>query len=358
MKAPSRKELTTGVTVIAILLAVTLSPAVPQPHPPAPHARTFEENHRLAEYYAAHGKVDAAIRYFERARQLDPEHYVNGYDLALAYSKTNAFDKARAQVNDMLVRQDKAELHDLAGAIEQQAGRPDAAVKEYQRAVQMDAVEKHVFDLANCLLHFKSLDRALAAFQYGVEKYPRSARMRVGLGVTRYARGEYDTAVQELCEGVDLDPTDSRPIYFLGKMYDISPAMANEVSQRLKRLVSQYPRNAAANYFYGLSLWKGPLREDAPDKLLAAERYLKRAIEIDPGLPEAHFQLGALNEQQGNFAEALSQFEEAVRLQPDSGPYHYRLAQAYRKLGQEKKAEKELTILRALKDRKTMRPAQ
>ena len=65
----------------------------------------------------------------------------------------------------------------------------------------------------------------LPFFQYGVQKYPRSAKMTVGLGVALYAEGKYDDAVRTLCAAVDLDPTDPKPFQFLGKVSTVSPRL-------------------------------------------------------------------------------------------------------------------------------------
>jgi hypothetical protein len=42
--------------------------------------------------------------------------------------------------------------------------------------------------------------------------------MLAGLGAAWYARGSYDLAAKCLCEASDLNPDDSNPYLFLGKM--------------------------------------------------------------------------------------------------------------------------------------------
>ena len=257
----------------------------------------------------------------------------------------------------MLQREDKAELHNLLGAIEEEAGAFETAAKEFQRAALMEPTEKNVFDFGNCLIRHNVPDDALKIFSWGVEKFPRSARMRIGLGVSHYARGEYDRAVEVLCEGVDLDPSDQRPIYFLGKMYDVSFALADEVTKRLARLADLYPNNAAASYYYALSLWKNTTGLGSPADLPKVERYLKNALRSDPGMADAHFQLGLLYEQQQKYALAIREMETAVRIQPGEETFHYRLAQAYRKNGEEAKGTAELQRFRELHSRKKVAPS-
>ena len=48
----------------------------------------FEANHNLGEFYLHAAKLNEAIPWLEKARLLNPTHYANGYDLALAYVQT------------------------------------------------------------------------------------------------------------------------------------------------------------------------------------------------------------------------------------------------------------------------------
>jgi Flp pilus assembly protein TadD len=44
---------------------------------------------------------------------------------------------------------------------------------------------------------------------------------------------------------------------------------------------------------------------------------LQQAVELKPDSVEAHNQLGLIQAQQGKLAEAISQFQEALRLRPN-----------------------------------------
>jgi Tfp pilus assembly protein PilF len=45
---------------------------------------SFEAHHVLASFYLQHGKVQAAIPHLERARTLEPTHYVNLADPSMS----------------------------------------------------------------------------------------------------------------------------------------------------------------------------------------------------------------------------------------------------------------------------------
>ena len=105
----------------------------------------FEANHKLAEMYVRQGKLAAAIPYFEKARAADPNNDLNGDDLALAYLKTGGVQRARLQLNTMILREDRAGCRISWAPSRKRRGKIELAATEYQRAAQMEPSEKHVF---------------------------------------------------------------------------------------------------------------------------------------------------------------------------------------------------------------------
>lgn len=305
-------------------------------------ATDFKTNYAAGESLLRQGKLPAAIPYLEKAWRADPTHYANAWDLALAYLRTGKIDEARRQVLAMMPRFPTSELPNLLGDIEEKAGNRTEAARRYQEAAQMEPNEKNVSDWAAFLLRQKEVDASVRIYRRGVELHPKSSALRVGLGVALNARGLYDEAVKALCEAVDLDPADPRPMMFLGQMYDVSPGMAEEVTRRLARFAQAYPKSAQAQLYYGLSLVKGG--GEPP----VAEKYLKAALRLNPRLPEAHLQLGMLYEQQNKDAAAIQAFSAAVTLDPAIESAHFRLARLYQRAGQPEAARREREIYERL----------
>src|SRR5262249_40700495 len=154
-------------------------------------------------------------------------------------------------------------------------------------------------------------------FQNGVERYPQSPRLAIGLGMSLYALGKYDEAVKSLLRAADLDPSDPRCYPFLSKAYDSSPSQADEVIQRFRRFAELQPRNGHALYYYAMSLWKGKRVEDPGMDLGQIEGLLKQAITLDPKLSEAHLQLGNLYSDQKKYAAAIPEYTRALQLDSD-----------------------------------------
>jgi tetratricopeptide (TPR) repeat protein len=241
-------------------------------------------------------------------------------------------------------------LRNLQGDIEEKAGNLIAAAEMFQRAAHLDASEEHLFDWGNNLLALRAADDAVQVFEAAIKRHPKSARLQVGLGIARYARGEYVPAVQAFCRAADLEPGDVRPIEFLGEMYGVAPDLASEITERVARFAKAQPSIASGQYYYAMNLWRAPNASE--ETMKTVESLLRRAVSLDPSTIKAHLQLGILLSEQKRFAEAIPSLVEATRLDPTLGQAHYRLAQAYQRTGQKELAAREFAAFERLKPRK------
>jgi len=315
------------------------------------HPDSFLPNHVLGEFYAHRSDLKAAVPYLRKAFEIDPGNYDNGYDLALAYLETGATQSSREVIQALIQRQDKAELHNLLGDVEEKDGHVQQSAEQYEVAARMDPSEKNLFALANELLLHRGFQPGLKVLDFATQKYPNSAKLRVALGVAHYSLGQYDQALDALCHAVDLDPKDTRALDFLGKMYDVAPEKADEVTRRLARFTREYPNNAAANYYYALSLRRRTTEGHSATLDRESERFLLRATKLSPEWADAHYQLGLLYEDESLQDNAIREYQVAVRLRPDLAKAHYHLARLYEKKGQRESAQAELHAFEALKAR-------
>ena len=245
-----------------------------------------------------------------------------------------------------LPAQDTAELHHLLGDVQEKLGNSLEAVREYQRAAEIDAREAYVFDWGSELLLHHAPEPAVEVFTKGNRLFPHSVRMLIGLGAAWFARGSYDRAVQRICQASDLNPNDPLPYLFMGKMQSAEPTPSEEIVEKLHRFVAQQPDNAEANYYYAVGLWK--LRKGSQDAASTAhvESLLNQAIRLDPKFAVAYVQRGILYSEQKDYPRAISDYQQAIQADPQMQveEAHYRLAQAYRKTGNAAKADAEIKV--------------
>ena len=317
----------------------------------------FDANHRLGTLLVDSGKPGEALPYLKRAAQLKPDSYKNSYELALADAAAGQYQRARADARTLLTGQEKgrqqgtqkqqADLHQLLGDVEEKLGNPLEAVREYQRAAELDPSEANLFDWGADLLLHRAFEPAIEVFTKGNRLFPRSVRMLVGLGVAWYARGGYELAAQRLCEASDLNLDDPTPYLFMGKMESVETTQSPCMVEKLARFATLQPENALANYYYALSL---SIRTDADDsnQFAQSESLLQKAVHLDPNLGAAYLQLGILEGSRGDFAKAITAYQQAIAANPELEQAHYRLAQAYRRTGESSKAQAELQVYEQL----------
>jgi tetratricopeptide (TPR) repeat protein len=313
----------------------------------------FQRAGALGEYYLRQKKWRESAGWLSKAYALSGGNESIGYDLAFALMQAGELENAQRQVEQMMSRSDSGRLHNLLGAIaDRRADYPDAA-KEYHRAAELDPSESNIFDLATFLLQHKkyvgSVEESIKFFRYGVAQYPRSSKMMVGLGVALYASEQYDEGLRVLCAAVDLDPTDPRPVEFLGTARKVSPELAEEVDKRLHELAQRYPENAAITYYYAYSLWQRGGGEEGRN-LDHIEALLHRAEARAPGWYEPHYQLGVLYESEKRYPDAIREMQETVRIEPDFAPAHFRLAILYGRTGDKAKAALESATVQRIKN--------
>jgi tetratricopeptide (TPR) repeat protein len=257
-------------------------------------------------------------------------------------------------------------LHHRLGDVEERLGNPLQAVREYQRAAELDPVETNLFDWGTELLKHGALEPATEVFTKGNRLFPNSVRMLVALGVTRYARGSYDKATECLVTASDLAPDNPAPYLFLGKMQSVESAPSGKSMDRLARFARLHPDNALANYYYALSLFKQlkastTSAHNSKRNLNLAGRVdslLQKAVRLDPQLGAAHLQLGILYSRREDFSAAISSYRKAIQVSvnkanpdpryPDNeetlAEAHYRLARAYLRIGDKSKAQEQLHL--------------
>ncbi len=243
-----------------------------------------------------------------------------------------------------------ADLHRLAGDRAERSGDPLAAEREYEQAVHLDPSEENFFAWGTELLLHRAIKPAAEVFTKGSTAHPKSARMLAGLGAALYASGSYADAARRVCDASDLQPADPTPYLFLGKMEKAAPDPLPCAEQKLARFVRDQPTNALANYYYAVALWKQSRgaekgSENSPN-LQQAQALLQKAVNADSKLDDAYVQLGILYSARANFPQAIGAYKKAIEVNPQSGEAHYRLALAYKRVGEEGKSEQELQLFK------------
>lgn len=213
---------------------------------------------------------------------------------------------------------------------------------------EVEASETSLENAASKLLAQKDFQGAAALFKKGVSRYPDSARLQMGLGVSLYQTGKYNAAIQALTCAARLSPDNPSPLVMLAEasQYTIPAEPASE--SVLEHFVDLHPQSERGHYAYGLYLWS-QLRTKHDRKVLAlAQSQLEKAVAIRPDNADAHLHLGLIYDYEKATKQAIEEFREAIRTNPRLAAPHYRLALDYRRVGEQAKAIHEMTVYEKL----------
>lgn len=296
---------------------------------------SFAANRDLGKLLLAEGKPRDALDYLEHAAKV-----------------------ARDQSGVDQPRPDQAELHHLLARAQEQIGNPLDAVREYQRAAELEPTETNLFDWGSELLLHHAPEPAVEVFSKGNQLFPQSARMLMGLGAAWFASGSFERAVELVCRASDVNLADPVPYRFLATMQSTQTLTSDELVERLRRFAKLHPENAAANYYLAVGLSKqrknSPKISEDPAFVAQVDSLLRIALRLEPAFGAAYLQLGILHAEQKDFSQAIADYEQALRANPSIADLkmtdvqieetHYRLAQAYRETGETDKAKAELHL--------------
>jgi tetratricopeptide (TPR) repeat protein len=324
------------------------SPGKPSELPKA-SPEDFAQNLEAGRALLDEGRAKEAIPYLEQAQKLKPQDYDAGYCLAVAQLKSGNAKQAEQSAKALAARQDRAELHALLGEVKEVEGQPVEAVKEYQRAAEIDSSEAHLFAWGAELFLHRAYQPAFEVFAKGHRLHPDSIRLLVGLGAVAYAQDLNDQAAAWLLQASALDPKDPRPYLFLGKVQEVAKSEPAAWLAAFERFVRLQPDNALAHYYYAVALEK---QRRGEQDFAAREQQLHRAIALDPQLGDAYLKLGLLETERHDYPKAVGLFQKAIELTPFPEEAHLRLAQVYRLMGETEKAREESELYNEVSEKK------
>jgi tetratricopeptide (TPR) repeat protein len=218
-----------------------------------------------------------AEREAERALALDPELAVAQVALARVYRSTGRYDSAIATIEGVLAdypHPDDAQR--VLASSHEQVGRLDAARSSY-----------------------------VAAKNLG----PESWLNWNALGAFLIRTGEYQEARTALEEAVELAPTGvTLPVQNLGGLSILEGSFEEAIAfyDRVPRPIDSagLASNIGTAYYFS----------SRPDRLEQAERYYRRALELNPSNPELHRNLADLLEVTERVGEAGEHYRAALAL--------------------------------------------
>jgi tetratricopeptide (TPR) repeat protein len=189
-------------------------------------------------------------------------------------------------------------------------GGPGASIS----AVDVNAPDEARKDLESgrkLLSEGKKLDQSIEFFKKAIALYPQYSEAHFLIGVAYSSQKKWDDAEKSLQKAVDLNKGNGTAYVALGSVEN-EKRNYSEAAKYLTRAVEVVPQLADAHFELGRSEW-GLGHWDV------AEQHVARANQLRPASASQHILMGNILLRERNAEGALSEFNEALRLEP-KGP--------------------------------------
>jgi tetratricopeptide (TPR) repeat protein len=307
--------------------------------------------------------LPGAIAELRKAVSLNPTYaraYANlGSSLSTSGDLTEAievFKKALA------LEPNSVTAHLNLGIALRQHGDAEGALAHLRRVAEAEPNDFHVqYELAQTLRQSGDLAGAVAAFENALQIQPELREGYYGLGLAlkqqsaavhkpvarapspadepykhaqeAAARGDLDTAKEQLSEALRLDESHAESHNLLGFIFGQQGDLDSSLVH-LRRSVALQPDSADAHYHLGVALWYSGSRKDALTEL-------RQSVRLDPAAGASHAFLGTALRESGDLAAARQSLQRAIALLPplpatyiDLGIVYLRLSDLDKALGQ------------------------
>lgn len=167
------------------------------------------------------GQFAEAEKFFERATQINPNYTEALLNLAVTYNDQAKYEAARAIYQQIRSARERskdridpfakgkiANMHAAVASAYEEAGLPDEAIHELDRAVSLCPTFADLRTRLGVLYRDRgNLQAAREQFESARTVNPRFVQARVLLGITLLSANEVDAALAEWHAALEIDPT-------------------------------------------------------------------------------------------------------------------------------------------------------
>lgn len=234
--------------------------------------------------FLAAGKIDEAIKAFQKALKLDNQIVAAHFNLGLAY----------------IQKEDTKN-----------------AISHFKETIVLKPNDFEAYNnLGNLYMNQNEFDQALYCFQKATIINPYLAEGFYNLGVAYMSKGQYPQAIKSYKTSLKIYPQNSIVLNNIGVTLE-KLGKADQSIAYYKKSLKINPENVMALINVGANLIFIDPRQ--------AATFFKRAIEVDPGVETAYYNLGVCLRILGDTTGSIENFEKALELNPDFSPTYGQL---------------------------------
>jgi len=319
-------------TAEALKVATALSTA---------HKRDVQTHFTLGMLLATAKQYKMAQLELEQANSLQPEAFEILHNLGQAYLRGHDYAKADFALNRALkLKPDSAETLYLLAQVASEQARPSDALDLLVRAHKLAPQNADViFLMAQVSMTQNYFEDAIPLLESGLKIAPQRADLHAALGESYFMAGKTERAIEEFQKLIELDPS-ARSYAFMGLSYR-HLGRFDEALKYFQEGLKRDPHNTSCLFNIGFI-------EERQGNYARAEELFQRTLRANPDFPEALIELANLRVKDKKYAEAVDLLRTFVKVARDPADGYYKLAMAERNLHQTAAAQRDLNVFQTL----------
>jgi tetratricopeptide (TPR) repeat protein len=221
-------------------------------------------------------------------------------------------------------------------------GRYDEALAANRRARELDPGNPNYAYNAGLIYFDKGdLQHSELVFREALQHFPDSAPLYQGLGETLLKLNRFGEAEGCLNRAAEISPK-SASIYLDMAHLHYAVGDGERLGAAALKAIALDPGNYLACFYYGTWLMQ------YQDQVKIGTEYIRNSIDLQPRFVEGLKTWGRIVSHEGRWADAVRAYEKAVAVDTRDEQLFYLLSVAYRKIGEDHKADWALAQYRRL----------
>jgi tetratricopeptide (TPR) repeat protein len=328
----TRANLEAGHTAEGLRIAKTLS---------AQNKDNVQVHFTLGVFLASDKQFRAAELELEQASALQPQTFEILHNLGGVYLRNAEYAKAEAVLNRALkLKPDSPETQYLLAQVYSEESKPVDALDLLVRAHKLAPDNADIiFLLARVSMSQNYYEDTIPLLESGLKIAPQRADIIAALGECYFMAGRPEKAIEEFTKLIEIDPS-ARSYAFMGLSYR-QLGRFDEARTYFQEGLKKDPHDPSCLFNMGYI-------EEHQGNREAAEKYFQEALRAKGDHAEALLELANLRIASKRYEEAAELLRKFVRVSRNPAPGYYKLAMVERNLHQTEAAQRDLSVFQTL----------
>jgi tetratricopeptide (TPR) repeat protein len=295
----------------------------------------------LGVLLASEKQYPAAQLELEKAIALQPETFEILFNLGQTYLRGGQYTKAEQALNRALkLKPDSPETLYLLAQVYADQTRAVDALDLLVRAHKLAPLNTDIiFLLARVSMSQNYFEDAIPLLESGLKIAPQRADLQAAMGESYFMSGKAEKAIEEFQTLIELDPS-PRSYAFMGLSYR-HLGRFDEARKYFQEGLKKDPRNASCLFNMGYI-------EERQGNHARAEQLFQQTLRSNPDFSDALLELANLRIANKRFEEAAELLRRYVKVSRNAASGYYKLAMVERSLHQLAAAQRDLNVFQTL----------